>query len=102
MLKCRVQMRVVVGDEKYHTLPGVQTRACMCMGLHMRVCVCVRVCMRGWLAGFITNNTISPPTQVQGVKMTEKERRELEYKEQVYQLAMERKKHRGTSAVQRM
>ncbi|GAB4815704.1 hypothetical protein N2152v2_002750 [Parachlorella kessleri] len=30
----------------------------------------------------------------QGVRLTEKERRELEYKEQVYQLAMERKRHR--------
>lgn len=31
----------------------------------------------------------------QGVKLSDKERRELEYKEQVYKLAMERKKHLG-------
>ena len=35
------------------------------------------------------------PHAAQGVKVTERERRELEYKEQVYRLAMERKKHRG-------
>ena len=31
----------------------------------------------------------------QGVKLTEKERRDLEYKEQVYKLAVERKKQLG-------
>ncbi len=32
---------------------------------------------------------------LQGVKLTEKERRDLEYKEQVYRLAVERKKQLG-------
>lgn len=32
---------------------------------------------------------------LQGVQLTEKERRDLEYKEQVYRLAVERKKQLG-------
>lgn len=32
---------------------------------------------------------------LQGVKLTDKERRDLEYKEQVYKLAVERKKQLG-------
>jgi len=36
---------------------------------------------------------------LQGVQLTEKERRDLEYKEQVYKLAVERKKQLGGRAV---
>ena len=50
-----------------------------------------------------TESGLSPATilhsprclRLQGVRLTEKERRDLEYKEQVYRLAVERKKQLG-------